>query len=149
MRCRRTSRCARPGRPTATPSWRCCCAAARRPRRSRRRPLGVSGFGAAQRLHLAPAFDVLPSGQALGYQQMRVGRDGADATLDNALSEHRAFSLTRDEAERACREVARVADGWQRHFAACGVTPRDLALLAEQIDRPFLREQRVQRAGVR
>jgi serine/threonine-protein kinase HipA len=111
--------------------------------------LGVSGFGAAQRLHLAPAFDVLPSGQALGYQQMRVGRDGADATLDNALSEHRAFSLTRDEAERACREVARVADGWQRHFAACGVTPRDLALLAEQIDRPFLREQRVQRAGVR
>jgi serine/threonine-protein kinase HipA len=109
--------------------------------------LGVSGFGAAQRLHLAPAFDVLPSGQALGYQQMRVGRDGADATLDNALSEHRAFSLTRDDAERACREVAQVVDGWQHHFAACGVTPRDLALLAEQIDRPFLRAPRQAAAG--
>jgi serine/threonine-protein kinase HipA len=103
---------------------------------------GIGADAAAQRLHLSPAFDVLPSGQALGYQQMRVGRDGADATLDNALSEHRAFSLTRSEAEHVCREVARVADDWQRHFAACGVMPRDLALLAEQIDRPFLREQR-------
>jgi serine/threonine-protein kinase HipA len=32
-------------------------------------------------LALSPAFDVLPSGQALGYQQMRVGQEGADATL--------------------------------------------------------------------
>ena len=37
-------------------------------------------------IELAPAFDVLPSGQALGYQQMRVGSDDADATIDNALS---------------------------------------------------------------
>ena len=36
---------------------------------------------------LSPAFDVLPAGQALGYQQMRVGSHGADSTLANALSE--------------------------------------------------------------
>lgn len=91
---------------------------------------------------LAPAYDVLPSGQALGYQQMRVGRDGADATLANALSEHRAFALTADHARAVCAEVVRAVKGWRAHFAAQGVTPRDLDLLGEQIDRPFLREQR-------
>ena len=85
---------------------------------------------------------MLPSGQALGYQQMRVGRDGADATLDNAMSEHRAFSLTLAQAQGVCKNVARVVGAWQSHFAASGVTPRDLHLLAEQIGRPFLREQR-------
>lgn len=96
----------------------------------------------AQRYRLSPAFDVLPSGQALGYQQMRVGRDGADATLANALSEHRAFSLTLAQARGVVQEVARVVSGWREHFKGQGVTARDLALLAEQIDRPFLREQR-------
>jgi serine/threonine-protein kinase HipA len=97
---------------------------------------------AQQRLVLSPAFDLLPSGQALGYQQMRVGRDGADSTIDNALSEHRAFALTRAQAEALCTEVAGVVDGWAAHFSALGVTPRDIALLAEQIDRGFLQEQR-------
>jgi serine/threonine-protein kinase HipA len=32
--------------------------------------------------------------------------------------------------------------GWKAHFAACGVTGRDIDSLAEQIDRPFLRDQR-------
>ena len=105
--------------------------------------VGVGGGSAAQRYHLSPAFDVLPSGQALGYQQMRVGRDGADATLDNALSECRAFALTAAQAQDVFADVAKVVAGWRKHFAGCGVAPRDLALLAEQIDRPFLREQRV------
>jgi hypothetical protein len=35
---------------------------------------------------LSPAYDVLPSGQGLGFQQMRVGVDAGDSTLDNALS---------------------------------------------------------------
>ena len=95
-----------------------------------------------QRYRLAPAFDVLPSGQALGYQQMRIGRDGAESSLDNALSEHRAFALTLREAQVACRAVAKVVDGWQAHFAAAGVTPRDRDLLAQHMDRDALRAQR-------
>ena len=51
-----------------------------------------------QYFHLAPAFDLLPSAQALGYQQMRVGRDGADSTVDNALSEAVLFGMSRGEA---------------------------------------------------
>jgi serine/threonine-protein kinase HipA len=95
-----------------------------------------------QRLELSPAFDVLPSGQALGYQQMRVGTADADSTLDNALSMCRLFALKPDEAVAAVRAVCRIVDGWKRHFASCGVTKQDIALLAEQVDRPFLRDQR-------
>jgi hypothetical protein len=40
------------------------------------------------------------------------------------------------------RRVARVVADWKQHFAGCGVTRRDAALLAEQIDRPFLADQR-------
>jgi serine/threonine-protein kinase HipA len=91
---------------------------------------------------LAPAFDVLPSGQALGFQQMRVGEQAADSTLANALSMSSLFALKGDEAARAVRAVAQVVSGWKQHFAACGVAPADIELYAEQIDRPFLREQR-------
>jgi serine/threonine-protein kinase HipA len=91
---------------------------------------------------LSPAFDVLPSGQALGYQQMRVGTDEADATLVNAMSMCTQFSLNEDDAAREIRRVISVVDGWKKHFAACGVTKKDIAYLAEQIDRPFLADQR-------
>ena len=91
---------------------------------------------------LSPAYDVLPSGQALGYQQMRVGEDGADATLDNALSMCALFSLKRDEAVGEVARVAAVVSSWKAHFKQCGVTARDIALLVEQIDRAFLKAQR-------
>ncbi len=61
-----------------------------------------------QHYRLSPAYDVLPSGQALGYQQMRVGTEGADATLKNALSECRSFALKPESALAICREVAAV-----------------------------------------
>jgi serine/threonine-protein kinase HipA len=91
---------------------------------------------------LAPAFDVLPSGQALGFQQMRVGEQAADSTLANALSMSALFGLKKDDAAGEIRAVAAVVSGWKEHFAACGVTPRDIDYHAAQIDRPFLREQR-------
>jgi serine/threonine-protein kinase HipA len=91
---------------------------------------------------LSPAFDVLPSGQALGYQQLRVGLSEADSTLDNALTLCGQFSLKPAEARREVAAVAATIDTWHAHFSQGGVTAGDIALLAEQIDRPFLREQR-------
>jgi serine/threonine-protein kinase HipA len=91
---------------------------------------------------LAPAFDVLPSGHALGYQQMRVGADMADATVANALSEHGQFGLQRSQAEAQVRQVAAAVGGWKDHFAAQGVRAADIESLAQQIDRPFLADQR-------
>ncbi len=96
----------------------------------------------SQQYELSPAYDVLPSGQALGFQQMRVGEHEADSTIVNALSMSLMFSLAKDDAAREVRAVARVVGGWKEHFKSCGVTSRDIDLYAEQIDRPFLRDQR-------
>lgn len=93
-------------------------------------------------LTLAPAFDVLPSGQALGYQQMRVGSFGADATLVNALSQCAQFGLGQPQALGEVRAVCAVIAHWQAHFLASGVTAADVNSLAAQIDRPFLLQQR-------
>jgi serine/threonine-protein kinase HipA len=97
---------------------------------------------AAQHYELAPAFDVLPSGQAPGFQQMRVGEAEADSTLENALSMSELFALERVRAIDEVRAVARVVDAWQAHFSGIGVSRGDVDLLAEQIDRPLLRDQR-------
>ena len=91
---------------------------------------------------MAPAYDVLPSGQALGFQQMRVGELEADSTVANALSMAQLFGLTDKQAVAQVRRVARAVACWQQHFASCGVTRHAIALLAEQIDRPFLKDQR-------
>jgi serine/threonine-protein kinase HipA len=96
----------------------------------------------AEQYELAPAYDVLPSGQALGLQQMRVGESEADSTLANALSMCRLFSLKKDAAVKQVKSVARTVDRWQEHFKRCGVRKSDVELLAEQIDRPFLADQR-------
>ncbi len=96
----------------------------------------------AQQYELSPAFDVLPSGQALGYQQMRVGIDGADSTLDNALSMANQFALKKDQAVAEVRAVAKVVGAWKKHFVACGVRNRDIESYEQQIDRPFLLQQR-------
>jgi serine/threonine-protein kinase HipA len=96
----------------------------------------------AQQYELSPAFDVLPSGQALGFQQMRVGDQEADSTLANALSLSPMYALTKDEAVKEAQAVARTVDGWKQHFAACGVTRADIDLYAEQIDRRYLSDQR-------
>jgi serine/threonine-protein kinase HipA len=96
----------------------------------------------AQQYALSPAYDVLPSGQALGFQQMRIGDAEADSTLENALSMARLFSLEPNQATKEVRAVARVVDEWQKHYASEGVSRHDIDLYAEQIDREFLRDQR-------
>ena len=91
---------------------------------------------------LSPAYDILPSGQAIGFQQLRVGESEADSTLANAMSMCRMFTLKKDEAAREIATVVRVVSRWKEHFAACGVSRGDVDSYAEQIDRPFLKDQR-------
>lgn len=98
---------------------------------------------------LSPAYDVLPSGQALGYQQLRVGTDEGDSTLVNALSMCTQFGLKPAAAQAEVRRVAGVVAGWREHFVSAGVSDADIELLGEQIDRPFLREQREEYARSR
>jgi serine/threonine-protein kinase HipA len=96
----------------------------------------------AQQYELSPAYDVLPSGQALGFQQMRVGEEEADSTLSNALSMSPQFGLVKKEALKEITAVVRVVDTWREHYKTAGVTKGDIELYAEQIDRPFLKDQR-------
>lgn len=91
---------------------------------------------------LSPAYDVVPSVQGLGYQQMRVGKDDSQASLANALSEVAAFGLKRDQAIGIVKEVCKCVAGWKEHFAQHGVTARDIELLAQYIDGRSLLEQR-------
>lgn len=101
----------------------------------------------AANYELSPAYDVLPSGQGLGYQQLRVGVDAGDSTLENALSMCAQFGLKPPAAKQEIRAVAKVVAGWREHFASAGVTSSDIELLGEHIDRPFLREQREEYAS--
>lgn len=93
---------------------------------------------------LSAAFDVVPSNQGLRYQQMRVGQSGSESTLENALSESKAFGLSREQAQKIVGTIARTVDGWKEFFAGNGVLQRDIDSLAQYIDGDFLRSQRKQ-----
>jgi serine/threonine-protein kinase HipA len=95
-----------------------------------------------QHLHLAPAYDVLPTAQGLGFQQMRVGTDGVESSLANALSEARLFGLSAADARAEVVQVVRICAQWKQHFKAAGVSSNDIDYLAQFIDRDFLRQQR-------
>lgn len=91
---------------------------------------------------LAPAFDVVPTLQNLGYQAMAVGTLGAESTLDNALSRVSEFGIRKPRAHALVTEVARVVDQWPQHFLNHGVCPADMQQLAASIDRDALKHQR-------
>ena len=103
---------------------------------------GVDGFYA-----LSPAFDVLPAVQGLGYQQMRVGAQGHEASIANALSEARAFGLSDAIARQTVSEIARQVAQWKAVFQSLGVCDADIDLLAQYLDGAHLSEQRRQAAG--
>ena len=96
----------------------------------------------AQNLVLAPAFDVLPTGQALGYQSMGVGQDGASSKIDNALSMAPAYLLSRSQAVTQATRVVKAVNTWRVHFKKAGVDARAIESLAGQIDHPALLDQR-------
>ena len=98
---------------------------------------GDDGFYA-----LTPAFDVLPAAQGLGYQQMRVGAQGHEASMANALSEAAAFGLTKDVANQVVKDIAGVVAQWQAAFKSHHVRDADMGLLAQYLDGAHLKAQR-------
>ena len=98
---------------------------------------GADGFYA-----LSPAFDVLPAAQGLGYQQMRVGALGHEASTANALSEVRAFGLTDAQAQQIVAEIASQVAQWKSVFKRLNVRDGDIDLLAQYLDGVHLHEQR-------
>lgn len=93
---------------------------------------------------LSPAFDVLPAAQGLGYQQLAVGKQGAESTLVNALSSCAQFGLTAAAARAIVRDVCVAVERWKEAFSAMGVNDADIDYLARFIDREALRAQRAE-----
>lgn len=90
---------------------------------------GEDGFYA-----LSPAFDVLPAAQGLGYQQMRVGAQGHESSITNAMSEAPAFGLTDAQARQIVQEMAKQTARWHANFKSLGVREKDLEFLAQYLD---------------
>ena len=84
---------------------------------------------------LSPAFDVLPTAQGLGYQQMRVGVNGHESSIENALSEVAAFGLKLSEAKETVGDIQKIVKTWPQHFANCGVKPREIEMLEVNLSR--------------
>ena len=91
---------------------------------------------------LSPAYDIVPSSQGLRYQQMRVGQDGSQSTLDNALSESMQFNLTLKQAKVIVSEICKTVTTWPSHFVNLGVVNQDIEELNRYIEGDFLRMQR-------
>ena len=84
---------------------------------------------------LSPAFDVLPAAQGLGYQQMRVGVNGHESSIENALSEIAAFGLKLSEAKETVGDIQKIMKAWPQQFANCGVKPREIEMLDVNLSR--------------
>jgi len=91
---------------------------------------------------LSPAFDVVSSVQGLGYQQMRVGAKGHEASMANALSEVAAFGLTGALARQTVIEIAGQVAQWKTVFTDLNVRDADIELLAQYLDGAYLTQQR-------
>lgn len=91
---------------------------------------------------LTPAFDVLPAAHGLRYQQMRVGTQGHEASMTNALSESRAFGLTDALTRPIVAEIASQVAQWKLVFKSLNVRDTDIDLLAQYLDGAYLREER-------
>lgn len=91
---------------------------------------------------LTPAYDIVPSLQNLGYQQLIVGTMGAESSIENALTQINEYGIKKPRAVELVRQVASVVDRWAAHFIALGVSASDMELLAASIDRDALRLQR-------
>lgn len=97
-----------------------------------------------QRRKVALSYDPawIDSPQGLGYQQMRVGAQGHESSLVNALSEARAFGLSDAQARQTVAEIATQVAQWKTVFKPLNVRDADIALLAQYLDGAHLREQR-------
>ena len=94
------------------------------------------------RYRLSPAYDVLPSDGAHGYQEFACGELGQESTLANAMSRCQDFGLVANEAAQEVLRVMGVVSGWRAHFEACGVNADDIAAIGQHIDGDALRLQR-------
>jgi serine/threonine-protein kinase HipA len=87
------------------------------------------------RMTLSPAYDIVPSVAHPGIGTdfrlaMALGKNGREATLENAVSRAERFGLSKGEAQVTIEQLLETTSAWREHFVECGVSDRDVDLLA-------------------
>lgn len=87
------------------------------------------------RITLSPAYDIVPAPAHPGVGTdfrlaMTVGENGREATLENALSRAERFGLAKGEAQVIIEQLLETTGEWREHFVECGVSVRNVDLLA-------------------
>jgi serine/threonine-protein kinase HipA len=77
---------------------------------------------------LAPAYDLQPQLQGIGYQQLIVGSRAHEPSIENALSDAGRFMLTSAEANDEVERMLGVLSQWPEKFRQAGVSERDIAV---------------------
>lgn len=88
------------------------------------------------RWNLSPAYDVQPQLQGLGYQSLRLGRNGSEALLSNSLSDAKRFMLRPKDALDVAHDVVSQAQLWESVFSQHGVSHADIQVCRNFILRP-------------
>ena len=88
--------------------------------------------------HLAPAYDLQPQLQGIGYHQLRIGEEGHSPTLSNLLSAHKNFMLKPGEANQIVQDIVACCRDWTVVLAREGVSRHDIALCAKYVMRASL-----------
>ncbi len=91
-------------------------------------PRNHAFFVSRARIAMTPAYDVVPAAIRFRHWDLslRCGAEGRAATRSNLLSDVRPFGLSEQDAARIWNEMTAVAAGWREHFAACGVSAREM-----------------------
>ena len=66
---------------------------------------------------------------------MRVGANGHESSISNALSEVAAFGLKLSEAKDMVSNIQKVVATWPEHFAQMGVRAREIEMLRVSMNR--------------
>jgi serine/threonine-protein kinase HipA len=98
-----------------------------------------------RRLHLSPAFDLVPTPARPGIGTefnlaLELGAQGRHASVDNALSRAAHFGLERPAAIQTMQEVAREVAGWRERFAADRVDEATLERLHHSFTERFIEQ---------
>ena len=85
-------------------------------------------------LRLSPAYDIVPSLTQAGVGTsfdlaMTVGKQGRNATFDNALSNCGQFGLSQKQAKETIDAMTESIRNWKKIFAKCHLPEREIKLL--------------------
>lgn len=91
-------------------------------------PRNHAFFVSRTRIAMTPAYDVVPAAIRFRHWDLslRCGTEGRAATRSNLLSDIRPFGLSEQDAVRIWKEMTAVTAEWREHFAACGVSAREM-----------------------